>query len=902
MLPQRSDFVIIMQSIAIKLLPRGRWAPATHRGASAHMTHNLEATMNRTYLPKTPLALAIAALALSAGAARSQEAPASGDGTPSAASKNADAQAEVGPGLNMQSVVVTGTSERKLKMRTPYAISTIDKESIQEKAPRSTVDLLKSVPGINVENSGGEGGGENVVIRGLPFSGFRLLDLLEDGLPLFESNFERQLQIDELYRVDLNTDRVELVRGGTAPIFSNNASGGVVNFITNHGTSTPHREIKVSAGSHALLRTDFEASGPTSNDDLEYSIGGFYRQSNGERNPGFDHGNQGGQIKLGGTYFLRDGSVFADFKHLDDRSIFYSDIPLSDQRNGNSLAGLINPSTGTLTSSKFANVSFPVGNGAGGAQTVDRDLNNGIHPEVNTTTFGGDFELGSGWTFADKLRDSRGTVGFDAILNGAPTDAQANLSSQLAGAQTAITGTASLRYVLAGTSTPFNPASTAGLVMTNTWSSTRTKFSFDVNDARLNKVIRNANGGRHEMTVGLSFSHFSLNQQQIGNTLLTNVQNQPSALDIQAIDAQGNVIGALTQNGFTTYGSGDLIGNVSGHAVAPYATENWFITNDWQVDVGVRHETRFEDGNRGVIGTIQANTTGPVAARKITGLTGYIPYTKTLHGTSWTLGSSLQFNSTTNGFVRYSSAYSLPRLSDQWANINNGVAGTLPNGSPVPVTPIKQAETGIKISLPTLQVALIGFWSHFDKLNSSTYVANASGVLSNQPLILNTTTKGIELEAAWQPVKMFDLNSSLTLQSPKIESAETFNTTYTSGLAGKTIPRVPSYMVTLQPGVTFDAIDIPARAYATVNSLGRRYQDFVNTSILPAYTTLDIGLTLRFNKNLRMDVFATNLTNSRGLTEGNARAPAGNSLVASDATVGRPIFGRAFVASLDAKW
>ena len=70
----------------------------------------------------------------------------------------------------LQEVVVTGTSERKQKFKTPYAISTISEESIGRKAPKSAVDLLKSVPGIQVENSGGEGGGENVVIRGLPLS------------------------------------------------------------------------------------------------------------------------------------------------------------------------------------------------------------------------------------------------------------------------------------------------------------------------------------------------------------------------------------------------------------------------------------------------------------------------------------------------------------------------------------------------------------------------------------------------------------------------------------------------------------------------------------------------------------------------------------------------------------
>lgn len=161
-----------------------------------------------------------------------------GRATPSTTS-GADASGELGAhGLELEEIVVTATPTPTTKLTAPYAISTLSSEELQDKPPRSLVDALKSVPGVSVENSGGEAGGENVVIRGLPWSGFRLLDVLEDGLPLFESNYERELQIDELYRVDLGTERVELVRGGTAPIFSNNASGGAVDFITNHGTTT----------------------------------------------------------------------------------------------------------------------------------------------------------------------------------------------------------------------------------------------------------------------------------------------------------------------------------------------------------------------------------------------------------------------------------------------------------------------------------------------------------------------------------------------------------------------------------------------------------------------------------------------------------------------------------------
>lgn len=839
-------------------------------------------------MPKNPRELsALSMLLLGAFSINVQAAEAAAAGT---------APAEEQPEA-MQQVVVTGTSDRKKKFETPYAVSTISEEAIQRQDAHSAVDLLKSVPGIKVENSGGQGGGENVVIRGLPFSGFRLMDMLEDGLPLFESNFERQLQIDELYRVDLGTAGAEIVRGGTAPIYSNNASGGVVNFLSNFGTPDAEHALRLSAGQRGQVRADMAFSGPV-NDRLQYSLSGFYRQDKGLRDPGFSPADEGGQLKLGATYLLGGGDkVYASLKYLNDRNIFYTSIPLIDARNGNSLASLIDPHTGTLDSASFRHVRYRVLDGKGGSGFVDRDLADGIHPNVTTLTVGGDFNLDDGWKLTDKARYTGGDVGFDALLNGSPSDAAARLQSNLAAAQKAFAGTTGLRYVYAGTNQVFDPATTAGLTMTNTWSSTRTSFSDVMNDLRATKTW-----GAHDITLGLSLSGFHLEQQQIGSTILTNVRSNPDLLDIQAVNAAGQVTGLVTENGFTAYGSGDLIGRVHGLASALYAAENWHITPDWQVDVGLRHEVRQERGDRGVIGKQALSSTGPLAAQSIAGLTGYVPYSVTQHGTAWTAGSLYQISRPLNAFVRYSSAYSLPRLSDFWGNINNGVAGTLPNGARVPVTPVRQAEAGLKMSLPQLQWVLIGFYSSFKNLNSSTYVANAAGVLSNQPLLINTTTKGLELEGAWHPVSAFELNGSVTLQRPVVDGGETFTAVSADSISGKQVPRAPRRLISLSPAWLFNLGDGSGRLYASFNAVSQGYQDFVNTSVLPAYRTLDMGLQYSPTAELTLQLTASNLTNSTGLTEGNARAPAGNALSVAPATTGRPIFGRSFLASATYQW
>jgi outer membrane receptor protein involved in Fe transport len=830
-----------------------------------------------------------------AGEARLQRAP--------SPARRASGRPDDSMGLMMDAVVVTGASIALRKLDTPYAISTLGPASIREDAPRSMVDLLRSVPGITVENSGGEGGGENVVVRGLPWAGFRLLDVEEDGLPLFVSNYEREFNIDEVYRLDLETTQVELVRGGTAPIFSDNGSGGVLNFITNHGTRNAQGEIEATVGSHDLARLDAAVSGPLT-DKLLFSLGGFYRIDNGERPAGFSDADKGGELKIGFTYKFSDKSkIWADLKYLNDRNIFYTDIPIQSPLTGASLQRLINPNFGTLDSASFQHVDILALNGVGGVETLSRNLADGIHPEVETLTVGGDFDVGGGWKITDRARSVDGSVLFNAILNGSASGAASFLAANLPQAQTAFPTATSLRYVYAGTNTVFDPASTADLTITNTWETTTTHYTDVMNSFRGINTIRSPVYGSHDVTLGVDVSYYTFSQAQLNGTIVTDVKNQPDLLDIQALNASGQPVGQVTDGGFFSYGGGDLIGEAHGLSASLYGLETWRVRSDIQLDIGVRHQLQQTSGYRGLIGTEAIAATGPLAARTLTGLVGWAPYSKYLDGTSWTAGAAYTLDQSANLFVRYSSAYSLPRLSDPWGSLNGGQFGALPNGRPIPTTRIGQAESGVKFASGDLQLAAIGFWSHFSDLNASTYVANAAGQLVNQSLLIDTTTYGVEFEGVWRPKPWFELTTSATVQNPTVDKASTFSSVISAAaITGKTITRTPPYTINFQPTYLFAFGSVTGRAYVSLFAEAKRYQDFINDSVLPAFQTLDVGSIVNLRDGWGLDMHGLNLTNSAGLTEGNARAPLANSLTAQNSTSGRPIFGRSFTVSVLRRW
>ena len=796
----------------------------------------------------------------------------------------------------LEEVVVTGTAVETSKFTAPYAVSTIKEEAMLDKAPRSLVDLMRGQPGLYVENSGGEGGDENIVIRGLPYSGFRLIDVLQDGLPLFESNYERFLNIDELFRVDLMTEHAEIVRGGTAPIYSNNASGGVVNLIARHGTPTPEGAVQVEYGSNSLTKVSAYQSGPIT-DNLLFVVGGSYRRDDGLRDQGFTPADQGGQAQAGLTWMFTGGKLFADAKYLDDRSAFYTDIPLVDPRTGASLSNLINPNTGTLTSSAYQNVLIRTLNGTPAGAIVPQDLADGVNPQVATFTVGGDFALGAGWKLTDRARYVHGHIGLDGIFNGAtPQDATAYLASQLAAAKAAFPGTTSLGYSIVGSNAPYNPATTDGLVMANNFDATRTQIRDIMNDVRLTNRFDLGDWGKHDVNFGLYSSHYRYAHEEMLNAILENVKNNPDALNVRALDAAGNVLGYVTENGFISYGAGSNSGSLDGTALAGYLADTVHITSQWRVDVGARYESRQQSGEQGVLGTQVLSTTGPLAARSVQGVVSYAPHSEDLHGTAYTFGTAYDINSNLNGFVRYTHAYSFP----QFTTIISGA--TLPNGKPLPVSTINQAEGGLKFAVTTFQAALTAYYAHFNQLSTTTQVAAPNGSITNSSVVLNTTTIGLEGEMDWLPVSFFDLSGSFTVQRPRVDSVETLTGLDAASANDKTITRTPGYIISLEPAYLFKMRDWRGRLFVDGYTVGRRYQDASNLSVLPGYTTLDAGLTLSPTGKLEFRILGSNITDSAGLTEGNSRASALNTGTVGDATVGRPLFGRTFTASVLYRW
>ena len=114
-------------------------------------------------------------------------------------------------------------------------VSVIDAETIQARNPGSVVDLLRDLPGVFVQQSGGRGSVVSLFTRGAK-PNFTLV--LLDGVKANDPTNTRGGSYD-FSTLDLNDiERIEFVRGPASAIYGSDAVGGVINIISRRGGDT----------------------------------------------------------------------------------------------------------------------------------------------------------------------------------------------------------------------------------------------------------------------------------------------------------------------------------------------------------------------------------------------------------------------------------------------------------------------------------------------------------------------------------------------------------------------------------------------------------------------------------------------------------------------------------------
>lgn len=343
------------------------------------------------YTQITTMAAAVSAALLSISCAHAQEAP-------------ADA-------LNMEKVVVTGTSAGSSKMKSSVSVSTLELSDMLQAAPTSASDVLRAIPGVRSESSGGEGNA-NITVRGVPISagGARYVQIQEDGLPVLQSGDFNFITPDSYVKIDGGLDHLEVVRGGSASTMASNSPGGIINFISKNG-SEAGGSIGITRGiGYDSNRFDVDYGGAIS-PTTRFFIGGFYRSGEGIRNTGVTS-EQGGQLRANITRELDNGFIRLSFKYLNDKTPTSLPVPVQVTNGTISEIAGIDPRTASFYSPYWVrDVSLDKSNGH-----QSTNVNDGLAVKSTAVGLEARLRLGGGWTLAENFRWSANTGRFMGVF------------------------------------------------------------------------------------------------------------------------------------------------------------------------------------------------------------------------------------------------------------------------------------------------------------------------------------------------------------------------------------------------------------------------------------------------------------------------------------------------------
>jgi len=803
--------------------------------------------------------------------------------------KNAVTEATpVGLSTDLTEIVVTGTYTPQPIMDTSYAVTVMSQEALKDSPALGLAALLSSVPGFYGEGSGGEFN-LNISARGVRGGFLEYLSIQEDGLPILYNGFLEEMEL----RKDLTYGQLEITRGGPSGVLTSNGAAAIVNFLSRKATNTPEGEVAVSYTSYGEARTDVYYGGPIGNSGNTWgTIGGYYRKGDGPKSVGYDV-NNGGQFRTTLTHNFDDHtSVTFTYKHIDDHTQFYLPQPVAIYQDGNTQRITTIPGFNAESDylqgpqTQIINVKSPNGDN----QVIS--LQDGIWERSNTETIIVSHDWQNGLRFTDTLRiasidtidnDLRNLGGNSQIESAtsflATNPLVTNLISTFA-PQGAV-GAELVRVATGAVVT--NPAAMNGNGLVVQMGANQ--FSQTTNQV-INQAQLSYHTDKNDATLALLTWNTNMDVSQNGVDYLMDVTNQANLLDVAAINAAGQVVGHLTDNGVVQYDTGYANGTVSIKDDSIIFNDQYQPIDPLRLDAGVRFEqVHYKSTSENVASNVPlSGVLSPnVLADQFAASYGTGTYTdgrSDFSGTAWTVGANYLLNSNFAVYGRYSDA-----LDSGIANFAVFCPGS--GCLPTSMTRLDFGEVGIRYATPGFYAEVVGFRS----TNK-----NVSEVTSNTgaQIFLNDQATGVEFDAKWHPINIFTADLTGVWQNSHLTSVGG-----ESALDGNQIDRLPKVQIHLTP--TVSTPDGRGSAYVAVNYIGKRWGDLANTLQIDAYTDFGAGVSYKITPKMTASLQGTNLTNKFSITEGN---PRGNSVIAGSNPYGfaRANLPRTGIATLDVKF
>ena len=781
------------------------------------------------------------------------------------------------PVLEGEEIIVTAVAGGQNRLDSSISISSVDAESIADLNPRSAADLIRQLPGIRSEASGGEGNA-NIAVRGIPVStgGARYIQLQEDGLPVLEFGDIIFGNADNFVRADRNVGRVEAVRGGSASTFASNSPGGVINFISKTGQQEGGA-VALSGGlDHDSFRLDFDYGAALSDVDY-FHVGGYWREGEGPRDIDY-RGFSGGQVKANYTREFDAGYIRFYGKYLNDRTATFLPQPVFVDGSGDySALANFDPRSDALQSPFWTD---PVTLGPDN-RVATYDFSDGLEVLSTAVGFEAQIELGD-WTLTERFRVADNSGGFLSPFPASAGAAQ-SVADGIGGAGSGLVyASGPLQgQAVADPSTLGGNGIVSQVVLFNTRLNSLRNIT---NDFRLSGDL-----GGIRLTAGLYASEQEIDTDWLWTSHLQTTAGNGEAVLLDVVDAAGNLV---TQGGNVGFGA-SFFGNccrrsydVTYKTYAPFASLS-YVLGDLTLDGSVRYDFGSAEGSIGGPdtgvsarpGVISYDFDGDGTISPAEAQTSWIqpdsfaPVDYDFDYLSFSVGANYLLSDAMSVFARYSQGgrHTADRslFSPAVSTVDGDVAGGDDGGVIAEVT---QVEAGLKYQAPGVRFYATGFFAETAETN-----------VEIAPLVLTDNRYeafGVELEGSYS-IGGFSISAGGTWTDSEIKDA------LNAAIIGNTPRRQADFVYQATAQYENDLFTIGANAIGTTDSFTQDNNDLK----LPGYTQVNAFFAIRPIDRVEFAVNANNLFDVYGYTEAEEGSIPGNNIVRARSIAGRTVVG-----------
>lgn len=800
----------------------------------------------------------------------------------------------------LDEVVVTGVFDKRTRMESSVAISVLNAKQLQIQAPVSAADLLKNIPGVFVNSSLGEIR-NTVYSRGVSVgsndgaSGYYYVSMQEDGLPVTNATFGNYGP-DYYLRPDITLGKLEAVRGGTASILGNNAPGGIFNYVSKTGGNSFSAEARAKYGlegngKNPFYRVDVNIGGPLNKDkSITYNVGGFWRQADGARYPGYPM-NNGGQLKANIVKKTKNGSIKLYAKYLNDHNAWFEFLPTKDFQNP-TLPDGVTQTNSVLIPGVKASVKINDTN-----ETINYDSRDKIHSKDLSFGLNLDHNFGKGFSIDNKIRYSMKNstwnttaIAYPFAVDGIIWYALTNTIAKF--------GTYSFNDLASGKNL-FNIMQAPNIINGNfagfnfipMGGSGLPGASVQPNSVLFNPLFYQNNGmnelidqftmtkrlEKMSFTAGMFLANSVLDRKNstgVGEMYTQLTSPRPSATAITISGFDGNTYKLTNPDGVvggSNRSAAFNFANITQNNMALFFGHNWSITDALNLDWGVRYENVRIKGNTQIAANVgsQGGADGnPLTLydNTLSKINQKNQFDKSVPTVSFSAGLNYKFSDNMAVYGRFSSGNKAPDM-DMYVSVTKD---NLPFLNPIAQNS-KQAEIGLKAKSGNLNLFITPFYSILDNVATSALGQETSDIstIYSTPILYNRyDTKGIEIEGVYNFTSHFSARAVATFQN---SIAKNFSI-YDVGQNGRADDKIVSYsgnetdnnartMLRLSPTYTSDKL------FASIDwtYMGKRAANVPNAFYLPSFSQSNLNVGYNLTSKLQLQANINNIFNQNGV-------------------------------------